>query len=325
MSTFRYRWVGGVSSDQLDQIIESGSGSSRSLLFRAPFEEVTLVDDTREPDLDDFMAELGFVPDATGPTVVVSAGPYSIGTEFNVLVDASGGPITVTLPLTGTRPGNDVLVMKTDSSSNTVTVSRSGADTVDGVVTQLLTMQGDSVLLVADGAAANWEISSSRRGSDITFNNSGTPTITADNVQDAINDIIVQDLTSVEVFTAGEALSVGDVLTFNSSGEVIRANSSIAGGEWEVIGVSKESVLLGSSVQVFTKSGSLPNTRFGVAPPAIQNGNLVFLDSTSGQATVTPPVTSGNTLFTIGTLQGADGVSMTPIVHFRPQFIAQRR
>lgn len=323
MSTRRYRWTG-VYSDDLNNIIEAGSGVTLEFLQRTPWAEITVVDGTRDTDLDDFMADLGYVVDPTGPTIVVPAGAHVVGTEQVILADATLGPVSITLPVTSSRLGNDLQVMKVDASANVVTVTRTGGDTIDGSVTQTLDQHGDSLWLVSDPANSIWEISQSRRAEDITFDDTGIPGLSADNVQDAITDVVINDLTSIEVFTSGEALTAGDVLTFNSSGEVIRANSSIAGGVWEVIGISAETVGASVSVQVFTKSGSLPSVRFGAAPAASLNGRLVFLDSTSGQATVTPPTSNGNTLFTVGTLQGADGASMSPEVLFRPQFIAFR-
>lgn len=138
-------------------------------------------------------------------------------------------------------------------------------------------------------------------------------------------DVDVSIPGDVKSFTSGEALSVGDVLTLNAAGQVIRADASIAGGRWEVIGISKQAVAAFAPVQVYTKSGSCPNVRFGAPPAAALNGTLVFLDSVLGQASTTPPVGGGRTFFTVGTLQGADGITITPAVVFRPQFIAHRR
>jgi len=129
----------------------------------------------------------------------------------------------------------------------------------------------------------------------------------------------------VKTFTAGEALTIGDLVALDAAGDAIRADSSIAGANWEVIGVANETVLLGASVEVVTKSGTCPVVRFSAAPAGALNGSLVFISAISGFATPTPPTTSGNTIFTIGTLQGADGATTTPTVVFRPQFIAQRR
>jgi len=92
-----------------------------------------------------------------------------------------------------------------------------------------------------------------------------------------------------------------------------------------VIGVSAATVLSGATVRVFTKSGVCPPVRFTAAPAGALNGTLVFLDSTSGVATTIPPTAGGNTLFTVGTLASADGISTTPNVVFRPQFLVQRR
>jgi hypothetical protein len=323
MSTRRYRWLGAYPTD-LNDIIEAGAGATLDFFQRTPWAEITVVDGTRDVDLDDYMAELGYVPDTTGPTVVVSAGPYVVGTEQVVLVDASGGPITVTMPLTTDRLGNDIQVQKIDSSTNAVTVTRAGAETIDGAVTQTLSMQGDALWLVADTTNTEWQINQSRRASDITFDSSGLPTLNADNVQDAIEEILNNDLSSIEVFTSGEAITAGDLVTLNSAGDVIRADSSIGGAIYEVIGVSNQTVGIGVPVQVVTHSGAVPNVRFAAAPAAAFNGRLCFLSTTTGLASVTPPGAGGNAIFTIGTLQGADGATTSPTVVFRPQLIALR-
>jgi hypothetical protein len=322
MSTRRYRWRG-VDPDDLNNLIEAGSGPTLEFLQRTPWTEITVVDGTRDEDLDGFMEAAGYVFDSTGPTIIVTSGPHVVGTEQTVLVDATAGAVSVDMPITTTRLGNDIMVMKIDSSSNPVTVTRSGGETIDGSVTQLLTQQNDAIMMVGDSSTANWHITGSRRATDINYIN--TAPITSTNVGDALTEIFNNDLTSLKSFVAGEAITTGDLLTFNTSGEVIRADSSIAGANWEVIGVANETVLSGATIQVVTKSGACPIVRFAAAPAGSLNGRLVFVSASSGLATATPPTSSGNTLFTIGTLQGADGATMTPTVLFRPQFIAHRR
>jgi hypothetical protein len=323
MSTRRYRWVG-TSANNINELIEPGAGATLAFLQRTPWTEITVVDGTRDVDLDGYMATQGYVPDVTGPTVVITAGPHVVTTEQVLLVDASAGPITVTLPLTASRFGNDLQVQKIDSTTNAVTVNRSGAETIDGAVSQTLAQQGDSLWLVADSSNSEWQISQSRRAEDITFDSSGLPTLTADNVQDAIQDILNNDLSSIEVFTSGEALTVGDLLTLNTSGDVVRADSSIGAANYEVIGVSNQTVGIGVPVQVVTHTGAVPNVRFTGAPAAALNGRLVFLSTSTGLASIAPPGAGGNAIFTIGTLQGADGATATPTVVFRPQLIALR-
>jgi len=323
VSTRRYRWVGTFPGD-LDNIIEAGSGATLEFFQRTPWTEITVVDGTRDVDLDDYMEQQGYLPDTTGPTVVITSGPYSVGTEQVVLVDATTGPITVTMPLTADRLGNDIQVQKIDSSANTVTVSRTGGETIDGAITQVLALEGDALWLVADPTNSEWQINQSRRAEDITFDSSGLPTLTADNVQDAISDILTGGLASIEVFTSGEALTAGDLLTLDSAGDVVRADSSIGTANYEVIGVSAETVGIGVLVQVITHSGAVPTVRFTAAPAGALNGRLVFLSTSAGLASTAPPGTGGNAIFTIGTLQGADGATTTPTVVFRPQLIALR-
>ena len=323
MSTRRYRWVG-TSSDDLDNIIEAASGATLEFLQRTPWTEITVADGTRDTDLDDYMGTFGYVVDTTGPTILITSGPHFVGTEQVILVDATAGPIIVLMPLTSSRLGNDIQIQKIDSSANTVTVSRTGGDTIDGAVTQILALEGDALWLVADTTSSEWQINQSRRAVDITFDSSGLTTLTADNVQDAISEILTGGLASIEVFLSGEALTIGDLLTLDSAGDVVRADSSIGTANYEVIGVSAETVGTGVSVQVITHSGAIPTVRFTSAPAGALNGRLVFLSTSAGLASTVPPGAGGNAIFTIGTLQGADGATTTPAVVFRPQLIALR-
>jgi hypothetical protein len=75
--------------------------------------------------------------------------------ERNILVNASGGNRTVTLPSTSVV-GVPVAVKKTDSSRNTVTVAPTGS-TIDGASTYVLELQGEFVQVVRDNAGA-WQV-----------------------------------------------------------------------------------------------------------------------------------------------------------------------
>jgi hypothetical protein len=72
-------------------------------------------------------------------------------------VDASGGAVTRTLPLSASWRGREIRIKKVDSSGNAVTVSRGGSDSIDGANTASLADQYDSVTVVADGTT-NWDI-----------------------------------------------------------------------------------------------------------------------------------------------------------------------
>lgn len=72
-----------------------------------------------------------------------------------VLVNASGGARTITLPAANALGGRPIRfqIAKTDSSANSVTVQRAGADTIEGAASVVLAGQWASVTLVSDGVS----------------------------------------------------------------------------------------------------------------------------------------------------------------------------
>lgn len=70
-----------------------------------------------------------------------------------VLVDATGGAITITLPPVAQHSSRVYTVKKIDASGNAVTVDGNGAETIDGALTAVLAAQWDSVMIVSNGTA----------------------------------------------------------------------------------------------------------------------------------------------------------------------------
>ena len=73
-----------------------------------------------------------------------------------VFVNASSGEVDVTLYTADSNGGMQVIVKKTDSSSNAVNILRAGSDTIDGATSVALLHQNESVTLVSDNS--NWFI-----------------------------------------------------------------------------------------------------------------------------------------------------------------------
>lgn len=75
-------------------------------------------------------------------TVTAGASALTVDDAGLVLVDASGGNVTLSLPAANVVAGQGVgyTIYRTDNSGNTVTVNRVGADTIDGV--NSFTLQG---------------------------------------------------------------------------------------------------------------------------------------------------------------------------------------
>ncbi|MCA3418096.1 MAG: hypothetical protein INF88_04275 [Roseomonas sp.] len=82
-----------------------------------------------------------------------------------VLVNASGGARTITLPAANALGGRpmQIRIVKSDSGTNAVTVQRTGTDTIEGAISQVLRYQWDSLTLVSDGVGA-WMVSAGGLG-----------------------------------------------------------------------------------------------------------------------------------------------------------------
>lgn len=75
----------------------------------------------------------------------------TIAADSTVLVDASGGARTITLPAVATSNGRDFTIKKIDSSGNAVTIDGNSAETIDGATTAVINAQYESVTVHCDG------------------------------------------------------------------------------------------------------------------------------------------------------------------------------
>ncbi len=91
---------------------------------------------------------------AYGSDTTVS-GSYTVQAgDYLVRVDASGGAATVSLP--AAEPGRQIIVKKTDSSGNTVTIDAAGSELIDGAGTKAITAQWQTYSLL--GYEGGWAI-----------------------------------------------------------------------------------------------------------------------------------------------------------------------
>lgn len=75
---------------------------------------------------------------------------YTASAQEVVLADASGGPLTVTLPSPASSAS--VVVKKVDSSSNAVTIATPGSETIDGDSERTLAAQYVSREITSDAS-----------------------------------------------------------------------------------------------------------------------------------------------------------------------------
>lgn len=98
-------------------------------------------------------------PAANHPApLVVTADHTATNEQRLILVDATGGPVTVTLPTAVGRVGREFVIKKTNASATAVTVDPTGSETVDGLASVNTTKQFDAITVESDNA--NWWITS---------------------------------------------------------------------------------------------------------------------------------------------------------------------
>lgn len=73
-----------------------------------------------------------------------------------LLCDATGGAITVTLPVAAQRIKTPLWVKKIDATANAVTIAASGAETIDGAASVSFAVQYQSYTIVSDGVSKWW-------------------------------------------------------------------------------------------------------------------------------------------------------------------------
>jgi len=85
----------------------------------------------------------------------VTATPYTATSSDAIIpVDATAGAVTVNLPTAVGIKGRLYVILKTDASSNAVTVDGNASETMGGALTQTLSSQNSAILIYSDGA--NW-------------------------------------------------------------------------------------------------------------------------------------------------------------------------
>ena len=94
------------------------------------------------------------VSSLSGRIVTTAALTYTLTRLDSVLlVDATAGAVTVTVPAAADYTDRQWIVKKIDASANTVTLDATGANTIDGAGTLALASQWDSTRIASNGTA----------------------------------------------------------------------------------------------------------------------------------------------------------------------------
>ena len=209
-------------------------------------------------------------------------------------------------------------------------------------------IQNVGIIVDFSGSNAKIKVSNIGRSNDVPNSFSTTGTINAGGLQvnssytfptsdgssgqvlvsDGLGSLTFQDQSSSQVVvsaTTDDNLSVGDLIRYIQSGDggtignVKKAIASDLNSDDVYVAIS--SATSGNPVNMIMVGETA--ITFGSIPASSDNGKRVYLSTTSGQATLTPPTATGTLVVKLGTLTGADGVDSSPTVLFRPQFLME--
>lgn len=98
-----------------------------------------------------------YISGGFGASIVAKSTTYTATINDHVITgDATDGAFTITLPALSELPGLILHIKKIDASGNAVTIDGSGAETIDGATTQVLSTQYDNKMIVA--GASEWHV-----------------------------------------------------------------------------------------------------------------------------------------------------------------------
>lgn len=93
------------------------------------------------------------------PATSTSSTPYSVAsTDYLILVNASGGAKTVTLPDLASNRSRVLVIKAISVAGGNVTIARSGSDTIDGATSLTISAQYGSFTLQAPDSGTDWAI-----------------------------------------------------------------------------------------------------------------------------------------------------------------------
>jgi hypothetical protein len=186
-----------------------------------------------------------------------------------------------------------------------------------------------TVTVNSSGGAASFSLKSATNNA-FTLGSNLLVVDTSANVFSTAATIIQGQGTNSATFTqgvksiAGEALAVGDVVTFaNNAGSpnIYKADATYGSGKDLAVGVCVLAAAGGTNPTAVAY-GSLVPVTFATAPAAASINKPVYLDTTAGRGTLTAP-TGTNTVFILGYLYGANGTDTTVRIMWAPQLVSK--
>jgi hypothetical protein len=207
---------------------------------------------------------------------------YTFDDEYeDVNVDATSGPITITLPAIATYPGRLLTVRKVDNTTNVVTIAAAGADLIQGNATTTLAAQW-KVISLSNNNSSQWYVSNGDGGANVVTGASTYTFIVAPAI--AINDPVYVSATNTAALADATSVTTAPCVGFVTSKPT--ATSAI---------VQTNGFLTGFS--------------------GLVAGDTYFL-AVGGGITTTPPNTVGNIIQKLGIAISSTVIWVQPVLDF---------
>jgi hypothetical protein len=190
-------------------------------------------------------------------TIAVGSDYDLLVTDFEVLVDASAGGITINLPLSMGN-GQEYHIKKIDSTDNVVTVAAQGSDLIDGTISVALVGQWSDCTLI-DAAFGYWDNVGSA-GTDT----SDFPLLDQANVFTALNTFTGLRVNTLAVGSDYDILSTDFELLVDASAGGVTINLPFATGTGQYYHIKKIDATA-NVVTVAAQTGDLIDGSISVA------------------------------------------------------------
>jgi len=272
------------------------------------------------------------------PSFVVVANQIGTGNNgYGILtgqlngLDGSAGNTVFDQTLTTADIGKTVYVSPTNAGRLTI-VKPSGLTELIQNIGRIVDFSGGNAKIEVNNIGRSNDIPNTVNAGQLTVNSSYTfPSSDGTSGQTLVTNgsgtLSFQTPTASQLTVQAvtdESVLTGDLVRFLQNGEggtlgrVVNANASE--NQSRDVFVSLSTGAIGSTLNLLLNGSVSLNFSSSIASTAI--GQIAYLSTTDGKATLTPPSTTGDVIIQLGTITNASGATNATII-FRPQFIME--
>ncbi len=174
----------------------------------------------------------------------VTTTPYTATASDGLIpVDATSASATINLPTAASITGKMYVIIKTDSTVNTVTVDASGSETIGGALTAVLRTQNSTAIVYSNGT--NWYLVSSGGSGGLVWIE-----VTGTSQTASVNSGYILNNAALVTLTLPSTASLGDLIGVVGKG---------AGG-WRIAQNANQIIHFGNADSTTGTSGRLDST-----------------------------------------------------------------